>query len=79
MGVFGGTFGCIALLAKKSITSKLFWISFIGIILQANHNLGLANGGEKQTTINGMSSLLIILTLVLLYLTKKGLKNNWLN
>tara|TARA_B100000780_G_C20969891_1_gene387242 strand:+ start:502 stop:741 length:240 start_codon:yes stop_codon:yes gene_type:complete len=79
MGVFGGTFGCIALLAKKSITSKLFWISFIGIILQANHNLGLANGGEMQTTINGMSSLLIILTLVLLYLTKKGLKNNWLN
>ena len=79
MGVFGGTFGCIALLAKKSIASKLFWISFIGIILQANHNLGLANGGEMQTTINGMSSLLIILTLVLLYLTKKGLKNNWLN
>ena len=79
MGVFGGTFGCILLLAKKSIASKFFWISFVGIILQANYNLELANGGEMQSVIISMSSLLIVLTLLLLYLTKKGLKNNWLN
>ncbi len=79
MGVFGGTLGCIALLLKKSIASKLFWISFIGIILQANHNLELANGGEMQSTIIGMSSLLIALTILPIYLTKKGLKNNWLS
>lgn len=79
LGVFGGTLGCIALLLKKSIASKLFWISFIGIILQANHNLELANGGEMQSTIIGMSSLLIALTILPIYLTKKGLKNNWLS
>ena len=79
MGVIGGCLGCIALLLKKSIASKLFWISFIGIILQTNHNLELANGGEMQSTIIGMTSLLIALTIFPIYLTKKGVKNNWLN
>jgi len=79
MGVFGGSLGCIVLLAKKSIALKLFGISFIGIIIQTNHNLQLANGGDMQSTIIGMSSLLIALSLLPLFLTKKGLKNNWLN
>jgi len=78
MGVFGGSLGCVALLAKKKIVMKLFWISFIGIILQMNHNLGLANGGEMQSTIIGMSSLLIALTLLSIYLTKKVISNNWI-
>jgi len=74
MGVFGGSLGCIALLAKKKIAMKLFWISFIGIVLQMNHNLGLANGGEMQSTIIGMSSLLIVLTLLSIYLPKTRIK-----
>jgi len=32
-----------------------------------------------QSTIIGMTSLLIALTLFPIYLTKKGVKNNWLN
>ena len=52
MGVFGGTLGCIALLAKKeSCHKKLSGFLFIGIIIQMNHNLGLANGGEIQSYI----------------------------
>ena len=78
MGVFGGTLGCIALLAKKKIAMKLFWISFIGIVLQMNHNLGLADGGEMQNYILGMSGLLIALTLLSIYLTKKAISNNWI-
>ena len=78
MGVFGGLLGCFALLAKKRIAMKLFWISFIGIVLQMNHNLGLANGGEMQSTIIGMSSLLIVLTVFSIYLTKKADSNNWI-
>ena len=77
MGVFGGTLGCVALLAKKKIAMKLFWISFIGIVLQKNHNLGLANDSEMQSTIIGMSSLLIVLTLLSIYLTKKAISNTW--
>lgn len=79
MGVFGGSLGCIALLAKKKIAMKLFWISFIGIVLQMNHNLGLANGGEMQSTIIGMSSLLIVLTLLSIYLTKKAISKAWID
>jgi len=78
MGVFGGLLGCVALLAKKRIAMKLFWISFIGIVLQMNHNLGLANGGEMQSTIFGMSSLLIALTLLSIYLTKKAISKSWI-
>jgi hypothetical protein len=77
MGVFGGTLGCVALLAKKKIAMKLFWISFIEIVLQKNHNLGLANDSEMQSTIIGMSSLLIVLTLLSIYLTKKAISNTW--
>lgn len=78
MGVFGGTLGCIALLAKKKVAMKLFWISFIGIIIQMNHNLGLANGGEMQNYILGMSGLLIVLTLLSIYLTKKAINKAWI-
>lgn len=78
MGVFGGTLGCVALLAKKKNAMKLFWISFVGIIIQMNHNLGLANGGEMQNYILGMSSVLIALTLLSIYLTKKAIKQNWI-
>ena len=78
MGVFGGFLGCVALLAKKKIAMSLFWISFIGIVLQMNHNLGLADGGEMQNYVLGMSSLLIVLTLLSIYLTKKAISNNWI-
>ena len=78
MGVFGGTLGCIALLAKKKVAIKLFWISFIGIIIQMNHNLGLANGGEMQNYIFGMSGLLIAITLFSIYLTKKAINKTWI-
>jgi len=78
MGVFGGFLGCVALLAKKKIAMSLFWISFIGIVLQMNHNLGLADGGEMQNYVLGISSLLIVLTLLSIYLTKKAISNNWI-
>ena len=78
MGVFGGTLGCIALLAKKKVALKLFWISFIGIIIQMNHNLGLANGGEIQSYIFGMSSLLLAITILSIYLTKKAFNKTWI-
>ena len=78
MGVFGGSLGCIALLAKKKIAMSLFWISFIGIVLQMNHNLGLADGGEMQNYVLGMSSLLIVLTLLSIYLTKKAISKGWI-
>jgi len=77
MGVFGASAGCIALLAKKKIALKLFWISFIGIIIQTNHNLA-TDTGEMRSTIIGMSSLLISLTLLSLYLTKKAISKEWI-
>ena len=62
----------------QNLYMSLFWISFIGIVLQMNHNLGLADGGEMQSTVLGMSSLLIVLTLLSIYLTKKAVSNNWI-
>lgn len=76
-GVFGGALGCIALLFKRSIAKTLFWISFIGIIIQTNHNLSI-DTGEIQSTIIGMAMVLIILTFFSLYITKKAINRNWI-
>jgi len=43
-----------------------------------NHNLGLADSGEMQSTVLGMSSLLIVLTLLSIYLTKKAISKGWI-
>ena len=43
-----------------------------------NHNLGLANGGEMQNYIFGMSGLLIAITLFSIYLTKKAINKTWI-
>ena len=62
----------------QNLYMSLFWISFIGIVLQMNHNLGLADSGEMQSTVLGMSSLLIVLTLLSIYLTKKAISKGWI-
>ena len=43
-----------------------------------NHNLGLANGGEIQNYIFGMSSLLLAITILSIYLTKKAINKTWI-
>lgn len=76
-GVFGGTLGCIALLFKRRIAILFFWISFVGIIIQTNHNLGI-DTGEMQSTIIGMAIALILITFFSIYIAKKAIKNNWI-
>tara|TARA_B110000977_G_scaffold94896_1_gene125375 strand:- start:122 stop:550 length:429 start_codon:yes stop_codon:yes gene_type:complete len=77
MGVFGGFIGCFALLTKRKTALKFFWISFIGILLHMNHNLTLSKGGEMESQILLMSSILIALTLASIFLTKKAIAKNW--
>ncbi len=79
LAVFGGTFGCMALLWKKAFAYYLFIISLVGIIPQMYHNLFMSDMmavyGPGGAT---MPVMIIIIAVGLLWMTQKAKQKGWL-
>ncbi|WP_166109383.1 hypothetical protein [Pseudoalteromonas sp. Z9A5] len=77
--VFGGTLGCLLLLAKKSLAIPIFTLSLIAILIQQYYNFIVINSIELL----GLSAVfmpvfVIIIAVALLYLSIKAKQQGWL-
>ena len=71
--VFGGLLGCIALLLRKKFAYTLLLISLIAAIIQMSYitfSLKMANI---------MTPMIIIVGILLVWFSKKGIAKGWLN
>lgn len=77
MGVFGGTLGSIALLAKKLIAKNLFLISLVGILIQTSNNLYYSWGTATFNTVIVWLVILVSITFLALRLCRYSLNQGW--
>lgn len=79
LAVFGGFFGCIALLARRKWARYFLIASLIGVIAQISYNIILGGGLD---VFGGYGLILPIFTLViaifLVWLSEAGLRKGWL-
>lgn len=79
LGVFGGFFGCIALLAKRRWAKYFLIASLIGIIIQIIYNLAMGDGIQVY---EGTALLLPILSVAVaifaILLSVIGIRKGWL-
>jgi uncharacterized membrane protein len=61
IAVFGGAFGCLLLLLKKSAATNLFIASLLGMVLQTIPNLGLLSSSIKLSPVE--MSIMVIMPL----------------
>ncbi|MDC9514033.1 hypothetical protein PSH47_13000 [Pseudoalteromonas sp. CST5] len=80
VAVFGGTLGCILLLAKNAFATPTFALSLVAIFIQQFYNFIVIN----SIKILGISAvfmpiLVIVIAFLLLYLSIKSKQQGWLN
>lgn len=79
IAVFGGTFGCIALLARKSLAITLFIISLLAIIIQMGYSLFLTNAVEVYGAIAAIMPVIVIgIGIFLVWYSKSVKSKGWL-
>ncbi len=80
LAVFGGTFGCIALLARRKWARPFLILSLIGVLVQITYNLALGNGLQ---VFGGGAIVLPLFTLAiaifLVWLSGAGIRKGWLS
>lgn len=80
IAVFGGFLGCLALLLRKKWARPLFLLSLIGIIVQMIYNFfvidSMAIYGPGAVA---MPIMVIVVGILLLWLSKKGIAKGWLH
>lgn len=79
VAVFGGAFGCVALIAKKSISSVLLILSLAGVCVQMFHAFIISNSFEvfgPSGTI--MPIMVIVIAIALVRLSLKAKANHWI-
>jgi hypothetical protein len=78
--VIGGTLGCILGLLKKSLSQRLFVLSLVGVLIQMYHSFFIANAmavyGPGSAV---MPSLVIIIGIFLVWLSRSATSKQWLN
>ena len=81
IGVFGGAFGCLLLLFKKSHAFYIFIISLLGIVVTMIHTLNVAASKISFSTgeIFVMVLLPMIVAALLIWYTKLVIKKSWVN
>lgn len=81
IGVFGGAFGCLLLLFKKSHALYIFVISLLGIAVTMLHTINVAASIISFSTseVVVMIVLPIIVAALLVWYTKLVIKKNWVN
>ncbi|WP_289107538.1 hypothetical protein [uncultured Pseudoalteromonas sp.] len=80
VAVFGGTLGCILLLAKNAFATPTFALSLVAIFIQQFYNFIVINS-IKMLGISAvfMPILVIVIAFLLLYLSIKSKQQDWLN
>lgn len=77
--VFGGLFGCIALLFRRRWALLLFGISLLGVVCQTFYiwfiSDHVATMGAPAIV---MPLIAVLITLILIVLTRKAINRNWL-
>lgn len=78
--VFGGAFGCIALLMKNYLAVLLFTLSLIGLGVQMFHSFVVINSFEVFGPSGLIMPILVtVWALVLLVIAKKAKSEHWFN
>lgn len=80
LAVFGGTLGCILLLAKNALATPTFALSLVAIFIQQFYNFIVINS-IKMLGVSAvfMPILVIVIAFLLLYLSIKSKQQGWLN
>ncbi|MDC9519895.1 hypothetical protein PSH55_02010 [Pseudoalteromonas sp. Angola-31] len=80
VAVFGGTLGCILLLAKNALATPTFALSLVAIFIQQFYNFIVINS-IKMLGVSAvfMPILVIVIAFLLLYLSIKSKQQGWLN
>ncbi|MCP4058764.1 MAG: hypothetical protein GY738_15910 [Pseudoalteromonas sp.] len=80
VAVFGGTLGCILLLAKNAFATPTFALSLVAIFIQQFYNFIVINS-IKMLGVSAvfMPILVIVIAFLLLYLSIKSKQQGWLN
>ncbi|KPV90695.1 hypothetical protein AN395_02826 [Pseudoalteromonas sp. P1-30] len=80
VAVFGGTLGCILLLAKNAFATPTFALSLVAIFIQQFYNFIVINS-IKMLGVSAvfMPILVIVIAFLLLYLSIKRKQQGWLN
>ncbi|MDO6692070.1 hypothetical protein Q4574_02185 [Aliiglaciecola sp. 3_MG-2023] len=77
--VFGGTLGCLALLLKKSFARVIFYLSFIGVLVQMTHSFFISNAldvyGPGAAV---MPIMILIFSIFLIWLSGKAIDKGWI-
>ncbi|GAB2677559.1 hypothetical protein [Aliiglaciecola aliphaticivorans] len=77
--VFGGTLGCLALLLKKSFARVIFYLSFIGVLVQMTHSFFISNAldvyGPGAAV---MPIMILIFSIFLIWLSGKAIEKGWI-
>ncbi|MEP4890470.1 MAG: hypothetical protein ABJV04_10615 [Aliiglaciecola sp.] len=77
--VFGGTLGCLALLFKKSFARIIFWLSFIGVLVQMAHSFFISNALDVYGPGAAVMPIMILLvSAFLIWLSSKAIVKGWI-
>ena len=78
--VWAGTIGSILLLLKKKSAKIVLIISFIGVLVQVSHSFFFSNSFEVYGPgAMAMPIMIIIIGILLIWLSDKGMKKGWLS
>ena len=78
--VFGGSLGCILVMLKKAISHFIFILSFAGIVIQMYYSFFIASSIEVYGPGAAiMPSLVIVVGIFLIWLSKNAASKHWLN
>jgi hypothetical protein len=76
--VFGGLFGCVALLLKKKIATNLFLVSILGVALQFGQGIAANSMDVFTTGIVVITTLIIVLAVFAIWFARYSVNKSWL-
>ena len=80
VGVFAGTLGCLFLILRKKWAKNLFFLSFVGVIVQMVYNLFISKAMEVYGPGGAiMPIMILIIAVFLIWYTNKSIYKNWIS
>jgi hypothetical protein len=81
IAVFGGAFGCLLLLLRKSAAYYLFVASLLGVIVTMIHTLGMAGSTIDLTPfeISGYIVMPLVVAAFLIWYSKRAESKGWIS
>lgn len=79
-GVWGGTLGALLLLLRSAFSYYLFWLSFLGIVVQTLYNFILSNAYEVYGPGGlAMPIIVFVIGILLIMLAKRAKREGWVS